>query len=273
MAGRHFSTILVANRGEIAIRIMRTARRLGFRTVAVYSDADRDAPHCRAADLALYIGAAPPSQSYLDIGALLAAAAASGADAVHPGYGFLAENPAFAQACADAGLVFVGPGPDAMAAMGNKGEAKRLMQAAGVPCVPGYQGPDQGDAHMMAEAALIGYPVMIKAAAGGAVRLAFGTLVRDVAHAVLAPGQQEVASRAIEHAFDRQHAPRHRQHPRVGALGGRMHFGALLAAADFPAVRAERSDEQFDGNAIEHEARQLAIGAAIGPPAQFIRKR
>jgi geranyl-CoA carboxylase alpha subunit len=196
MAGRHFSTILVANRGEIAIRIMRTARRLGFRTVAVYSDADRDAPHCRAADLALYIGAAPPSQSYLDIGALLAAAAASGADAVHPGYGFLAENPAFAQACADAGLVFVGPGPDAMAAMGNKGEAKRLMQAAGVPCVPGYQGPDQGDAHMMAEAALIGYPVMIKAAAGGG-----GRGMRRVARAPDFSAALQSARSEAEHAF------------------------------------------------------------------------
>jgi geranyl-CoA carboxylase alpha subunit len=165
-----FTTILVANRGEIAIRIIRTARRLGFRTVAVYSDADRDAPHCRAADLALHIGASAPSASYLDIGALLAAARASGAGAVHPGYGFLAENAGFARACATAGLVFIGPNDGAIAAMGNKGDAKYVMQAAGVPCIPGYQGPHQGDAHMLAEAALLGYPVMIKAVAGGGGR-------------------------------------------------------------------------------------------------------
>ena len=196
MTRRCFTTILVANRGEIAIRIIRTARRLGFRTVAVYSDADRDAPHCRAADLALRIGAAPPSESYLNIGALLAAAAAGGADAVHPGYGFLAENPEFAQACTDAGLAFIGPGADAMAAMGNKGEAKRLMQAAGVPCVPGYQGPCQADAHMLAEAALIGYPVMIKAAAGGG-----GRGMRRVEHAPDFAAALQSARSEAGHAF------------------------------------------------------------------------
>jgi geranyl-CoA carboxylase alpha subunit len=196
MTARRFSTILVANRGEIAIRIVRSARRLGFRTVAVYSEADRDAPHCRAADLALPIGAAAPSASYLNAGALLAAAKAGGADAVHPGYGFLAENAGFAQACLDAGLVFIGPGPDAMAAMGNKGEAKRLMQAAGVPCVPGYQGADQLDARMFEEAARIGYPVMIKAAAGGG-----GRGMRRVGHAQeFAAALQSARSEAL-HAF------------------------------------------------------------------------
>ncbi|MDF6917238.1 hypothetical protein NLQ88_24505, partial [Escherichia coli] len=130
--------VLIANRGEIALRIMRTARRLGMRTVAVYSDADRNAPHCRAADLALPIGASQPQASYLNIAALLEAARKSGAQAVHPGYGFLAESDAFAGACADAGLVFIGPPADAIRAMGNKAGAKRLMEAAGVPCVPGY---------------------------------------------------------------------------------------------------------------------------------------
>lgn len=165
-----FKTILIANRGEIALRIIRTARRLGFRTVAVYSDADRDAPHCAAADAAVHIGASQPAASYLNIEALLAAAAASGAEAVHPGYGFLAENAAFARACGDAGLCFIGPQPDAMDAMGNKAGAKRLMQAAGVPCVPGYEGADQSESRLLDEAALIGYPVMIKAAAGGGGR-------------------------------------------------------------------------------------------------------
>jgi geranyl-CoA carboxylase alpha subunit len=196
MAGPRFTTILVANRGEIAVRVIRTARRLGFRTVAVYSDADRDAPHCRAADLALPIGAAAPAASYLNIEAVLAAAVAGGADAVHPGYGFLAENAAFARACEAAGLVFIGPGPDAMAAMGNKGEAKRLMHGAGVPCIPGYQGADQSDGRMRAEADLIGYPVMVKAAAGGG-----GRGMRLVVHAQdLATALQSARSEAL-HAF------------------------------------------------------------------------
>jgi geranyl-CoA carboxylase alpha subunit len=165
-----FHKILIANRGEIALRIMRTARRLGYGVVAVYSDADRDAPHVREADEAVRIGGALPSQSYLRIEAIIAAAKTSGADAVHPGYGFLAENEEFAQACRDAGLVFIGPSPDAIRAMGNKAGAKEIMQGAGVPCVPGYQGSDQSDAAMLAEAKKIGFPVMIKAAAGGGGR-------------------------------------------------------------------------------------------------------
>ena len=165
-----FFKILVANRGEIALRIMRTARRLGYGVVAVYSDADRDALHVREADQALRIGEALPAQSYLRIDAIIAAAKASGATAVHPGYGFLAENEDFAQACRDAGLVFIGPSPEAIRAMGNKAGAKDIMQKAGVPCVPGYQGADQSDAVMLAEARKIGFPVMIKAVAGGGGR-------------------------------------------------------------------------------------------------------
>ena len=165
-----FRKILIANRGEIARRIMRTARRLGYGVVAVYSDADRDALHVREADQALRIGEALPAQSYLRIEAIIEAAKAGGADAVHPGYGFLAENEEFAQACVDAGLVFIGPSPDAIKAMGNKAGAKAIMQAAGVPCVPGYQGADQSDATMLAEAKGIGFPVMIKAVAGGGGR-------------------------------------------------------------------------------------------------------
>jgi len=170
-AGRRpFRKILIANRGEIALRIMRTARRLGYGVVAVYSDADRDALHVREADQAVRIGEALPAKSYLDIEAIIEAAKASGADAVHPGYGFLAENEHFAGACHDAGLVFIGPSPEAIRAMGNKAGAKEIMQAAGVPCVPGYQGADQSDAAMLAEAKKIGFPVMIKAVAGGGGR-------------------------------------------------------------------------------------------------------
>jgi geranyl-CoA carboxylase alpha subunit len=165
-----FRNILIANRGEIALRIMRTARRLGYGVVAVYSDADRDALHVRAADQAIRIGEALPAQSYLRIDAIIAAAKAGGADAVHPGYGFLAENEDFAGACRDAGLVFIGPSPEAIKAMGNKAGAKTIMRAAGVPCVPGYQGADQSDATMLAEAKRIGFPVMIKAVAGGGGR-------------------------------------------------------------------------------------------------------
>jgi geranyl-CoA carboxylase alpha subunit len=165
-----FFKILIANRGEIALRIMRTARRLGHGVVAVYSDADRDARHVREADQAVRIGEALPAQSYLKTAAIIAAAKASGADAVHPGYGFLAENAEFATACKDAALVFIGPSPEAIKAMGNKASAKEIMRKAGVPCVPGYQGDDQRDAAISVEAEKIGFPVMIKAVAGGGGR-------------------------------------------------------------------------------------------------------
>jgi len=162
-----FKKLLIANRGEIACRVATTARRLGVATVAVYSDADATARHVRLCDEALRIGPAAPRESYLRTDAILEAALASGAQAVHPGYGFLSENDGFAQACADAGLVFVGPPPAAIRAMGLKAESKRLMEAAGVPLVPGYHGAEQDAALLKREAARIGYPVLIKASAGG----------------------------------------------------------------------------------------------------------
>ena len=165
-----FHKILIANRGEIALRVMRSAHALGYRTVAVYSTADAQAAHVLAAHEAVCIGEPLPAQSYLNIAAILAAARLTGADAVHPGYGFLAENEDFAQACRDAGLVFIGPSPEAIRAMGDKAGAKSLMLAAGVPCIPGYQGEDQSAEHLAAQAAQIGYPVMIKATAGGGGR-------------------------------------------------------------------------------------------------------
>ena len=170
MKATPFHTVLVANRGEIAVRVMRSAKALGYRTVAVYSLADADALHVKQADAAVCIGEALPAQSYLNIAAILQAAQRSGADAVHPGYGFLAENADFAQACADAGLVFIGPSAQAIRSMGDKAGAKQLMLQAGVPCIPGYQGEDQSAARLAQEAQAIGYPVMIKASAGGGGR-------------------------------------------------------------------------------------------------------
>jgi geranyl-CoA carboxylase alpha subunit len=165
-----FSKILIANRGEIAWRVMRTAKAMGYRTVAVYSDADKDAPHVAFADEAVRIGPPPVGESYLSIDRILEAAHTSGADAVHPGYGFLSENETFAAACGKAGLIFIGPPPAAIAVMGNKAAAKRRMIDSGVPCVPGYQGADQSDSNLEMEARKIGLPVMVKAAAGGGGR-------------------------------------------------------------------------------------------------------
>ena len=159
--------LLIANRGEIACRIIRTARAMGIATVAVYSDADAQALHVSHADEAIHIGASPARESYLVPEKILAAAAASGADAVHPGYGFLSENAGFAQAVIDSGLVWVGPKPASIIAMGMKDAAKRLMQAAGVPTTPGYLGDDQSPVRLQTEANAIGYPVLIKAVAGG----------------------------------------------------------------------------------------------------------
>jgi len=162
-----FGKILIANRGEIACRVIRTAKRLGIGTVAVYSDADRDALHVRLADEARRIGPPAARESYLSIEAILAAARESGAQAIHPGYGFLSENEEFAAACEKAGVVFIGPSPRAIAAMGDKAAAKRLMEKAGVPLVPGYHGEDQDPAFLEKEAARIGFPVLIKPSAGG----------------------------------------------------------------------------------------------------------
>jgi 3-methylcrotonyl-CoA carboxylase alpha subunit len=162
-----FDTILIANRGEIACRIIRTARRMGVRCVAVFSEADRNARHVALADAAYLIGPAPARDSYLSIANILEAARRADAQAIHPGYGFLSENAAFAEACAAAGLVFIGPPPSAIRAMGSKAAAKAVMERAGVPLVPGYHGEDQDFATLRAAAARIGYPVLVKASAGG----------------------------------------------------------------------------------------------------------
>src|SRR5271169_3649449 len=165
-----FKSVLIANRGEIACRIARTAKRLGMRTIAVYSAADADALHRRVCDEAHFIGAAEPRESYLNIERLLEVARKSGAECVHPGYGFLSESGDFAEACAQAGVAFVGPPAAAMRAMGLKDRAKALMEKAGVPIVPGYHGERQDAKFLREQADAIGYPVLIKPAAGGGGR-------------------------------------------------------------------------------------------------------
>jgi len=164
---RHIDTLLVANRGEIACRVMRTAKAMGLTTVAVHSAIDASARHAREADIGIDLGGAKPAESYLRIEKLIEAAKASGAQAIHPGYGFLSENAEFARAIEQAGLIFLGPPASAIDAMGSKSAAKALMEEAGVPLVPGYHGEAQDVETFRAAAEKIGYPVLLKATAGG----------------------------------------------------------------------------------------------------------
>lgn len=192
-----FTRVLVANRGEIAVRIMRTCREMGIATVAVYSDADAGALHVRCADMAVRLGPPPPLSSYLNIDVLLQAAAESGAEAVHPGYGFLAENPVFAQAITDAGFVWIGPPADVIKNMGDKIAAKELARSRGVPVVPGYYGEDQSEARLLREARDVGYPLLVKAAAGGG-----GKGMRVVQREVEFAAALAAAQREAHSAFD-----------------------------------------------------------------------
>ena len=223
-----FRILLIANRGEIACRIARTARRMGMETVAVFSEADAEALHVQAADRALPIGPAPARDSYLNIDRILAAARRSGAEAIHPGYGFLSENADFAEACADAAIVFVGPSPAAMRAMGSKSAAKALMAGAGVPVLPGYHGEAQDLDRLAAEAEQAGFPVVIKAVSGGGGRgMRVVNRAADFA-AALASARQESASAfgddrvLIERYLDR---PRHIEVQVFGdSYGGAVHL-------------------------------------------------
>ncbi|NKE68114.1 acetyl/propionyl/methylcrotonyl-CoA carboxylase subunit alpha [Ramlibacter sp. RBP-2] len=189
-----FKKILIANRGEIACRVAATARRMAIRTVAVYSDADAGAKHVAACDEAVHIGGSAPRDSYLRWDRIIEAARATGAEAIHPGYGFLSENDEFARACAEAGLVFIGPPASAILAMGLKAESKQLMEKAGVPLVPGYHGADQDPALLEREAARIGYPVLIKASAGGGGKGMRAVDKPEDFQAALASCQREAAS-------------------------------------------------------------------------------
>jgi geranyl-CoA carboxylase alpha subunit len=190
-----FTRILIANRGEIACRVIRTARKLGYQTVAVYSDADRKAPHVQHADEAVHIGASAAADSYLNVAALLAAARKTGAEAVHPGYGFLSENAVFAQACVDAGLIFIGPPAAAMKAMGNKALAKRRMMDACVPCAPGYLGDEQDDARLALEAQKLGFPLLVKAVCGGGGRgMRLVHCVDEIAQAIVGARREALSA-------------------------------------------------------------------------------
>jgi geranyl-CoA carboxylase alpha subunit len=279
-----FRKILVANRGEIALRVLRTAHRLGYATVAVYSTADARSPHVFAADQAVYIGAPPPAESYLNIAAIIDAARRTGADAIHPGYGFLAENEGFAQACRNAGMVFIGPSPDAIRAMGDKAGAKRLMAQAGVPCIPGYQGDDQSSDRLRREAERIGYPVMIKATAGGGGRGM--RLVRSVAEFddLLRSAQSEArhafgdATVILERAIE---APRHVEiQVFADRQGNAVHLGErdcsvqrrhqkLVEEAPSPAVNALLR-EQMGATAV---AAVKAIGYEGAGTLEFLLDR
>ena len=265
-----FRKILIANRGEIARRIIRTARAMGCRTVAVYSDVDRDMPYVGEADQAVPIGPAPATQSYLSIERILEAARRSGAEAIHPGYGFLAENAAFAEACAVADLVFVGPPADAIRLMGNKAAAKRRMREAGVPCIPGYDGTDQGDETFTAEAALIGFPVMVKAAAGGGGkgmrRVGDAARLRDALRSARAEAEKAFGSGELilERAID---DPRHIEiQVFADQHGNAVHLGERDCSIQ---RRHQKVIEEAPSPALD-DALRAAMGAAAVAAARAI---
>ena len=257
-------TVLVANRGEIARRVFRTAKRLGLRTVAVYSDADVGAPYVREADVALRLGPAPAAESYLSSERILGAAREAGADLIHPGYGFLAEDARFARAVIAAGLRFVGPSPEVLAAMGDKAEAKAIAERAGVPVLPGHRGGDQRDETFIAAAARVGYPVMVKPAGGGG---GIGMqLVRDEASLREALAR---ARRAATAAFGDERllleravaAPRHVE---VQVLGDTHGTVVALGERDCSAQRRhQKLLEETPSPALDQRHREQLRGAAI----------
>jgi len=268
-----FASLLIANRGEIALRVQRSARRMGLRTVAVYSEGDREARHAREADAAVCIGAAAPRASYLNIAALLDAARRTGADAVHPGYGFLAESAAFAQAVIDAGLVWVGPPPRAIRVMGDKAEAKRLARDAGAPVLPGYDDADQSETALARAAESIGYPLMVKAAAGGGGRGM--RLVRDAASLVTAiTGARSEA----EHAFGDgrlllERALGAARHVEVqvfaDAMGGCVHLGERDCSVQ---RRHQKLVEESPSPAVDSglRARMAAAAMAVTRSVEYV---
>jgi acetyl-CoA carboxylase biotin carboxylase subunit len=210
-AVHEFGKILIANRGEVALRVIRACRELGIATVAIYSEADKDCLHARMADQSVCVGPAPSAQSYLNVPNIISAALVAGANAVHPGYGFLAENAGFARACADSGLVFIGPTPDAIERMGDKAEARATMIAAGVPTVPGSEGAVASEQEALHFAEQVGYPVLIKAAAGGGGR---GMRVAADPTSLVANLQQAKAEAAVAFGDDTVYIEKYLTRPR-----------------------------------------------------------
>lgn len=265
-----FNKVLIANRGEIACRIIRTARQLGIQTVAVYSAADQQAQHVQLADEAVYIGAAPSQESYLCIDKIIAAAQQTGAEAVHPGYGFLAENDQFATALAEAGLVFIGPPAAAIQAMGSKSAAKTIMQQAGVPLVPGYHGEEQSTAYLQRESDRMGYPVLLKAAYGGG-----GKGMRVVQHADEFAEALSSAQREAKAAFgnDKMLIEKYLQHPRhveVQIFCDQQGNGLYLAERDCSVQRRhQKVIEEAPAPGLSTAVRQ-AMGEAAVRAAQAI---
>ena len=264
--GNLMQKLLVANRGEIAVRIMRAARELGLRTVAVYSTADREAPHTQLADEAFHLGPPEPAQSYLDVARILEAARVCGADALHPGYGFLSENAAFAEACVKAGLTFVGPSAAAIRDMGSKIVSKQIAERAGVPVIPSFQAPDAaGLAREAPQAAeRLGYPVLVKAAAGGG-----GKGMRIVEHAAQLPAALEAGVREAQQAFgdatllletyiDR---PRHVEVQVLGdRFGNRVHLFERECSIQ---RRHQKIIEETPSPAVDADLRQRMTDAAL----------
>ncbi|MEO8394580.1 MAG: biotin carboxylase N-terminal domain-containing protein, partial [Chloroflexota bacterium] len=263
------SKCLIANRGEIAVRITRACRELGIRVVAVYSEADARAQHVRLADEAYSLGAANPTESYLDIAKLIAVAQSSGCDCVHPGYGFLSENESFAQAVIDAGLIWIGPSPDAIRRMGVKTEARSLMEAAGVPLVPGYQGGGDNQAFLDA-ADRIGYPVMVKAAGGGG-----GKGIRVVAQPADLPEALDVSRHEAQHAFsdDRVFLERYverARHVEIQVLADQQGHTVHLFERECSAQRRHQKVIEESPSPLLDPTTRMRMGAAGVAAAQAV---
>ncbi|MFZ1102270.1 MAG: biotin carboxylase N-terminal domain-containing protein [Hyphomicrobiaceae bacterium] len=259
-----FRTILIANRGEIACRVMRTAKAMGYRTAAIHSEADAGALHVRVADVATSIGPPEARASYLKADAIIAAARRLGAEAVHPGYGFLSENAGFARACAEAGLVFIGPSADAIAAMGNKAEAKRRMAEADVPCLPGYHGSDQSERRLIEEAERIGFPVMVKAAAGGGGRGMRLVFARSELAGAIASARAEAESAFGSGELILEKALADARHVEIQVLadthGNTIHLGERDCSVQ---RRHQKVIEEAPAPAVTEELRQRMGAAAV----------
>ena len=258
------ASLLIANRGEIACRIIRTARRLGIRTIAVYSDADAQALHVAMADEAVRIGPAPVRESYLLGDRIIAAARDAGADAIHPGYGFLSENAAFAQAVMDAGLVWIGPDPSSITAMGLKDAAKALMADAGVPVTPGYLGEDQDPDRLASEAAQIGYPVLIKAVAGGGGKgMRLVERPQDFADALLSCQREAASSFGNDHVLIEKYIQRPR-HIEVQIFGDRHGNIVHLFERDCSLQRRhQKVIEEAPAPGMDPDTREALCAAAV----------